>query len=121
MLTLSFLFKVSADYSRSWAVGWFVLGAVGICFVRALVIVWVRRMKRRGIAKRITGQPPLHLQHEAASRKDRDPVAIHGRAFGKIGMNEAGQGEGGWHVAYCHLPPEGGRLRARHRCFWPAP
>lgn len=49
MLTLSFLFKASGDYSRLWAVGWFFIGAVTLCIVRALIILWVRSVKSKGV------------------------------------------------------------------------
>ena len=49
MLTLSFLFKASEDYSRIWAVGWFAAGAVALCMVRAIMVAWMRQLKRKGV------------------------------------------------------------------------
>jgi len=49
MLTLSFLLKVSQNYSRGWATAWVIAGGVTLCTVRAIGIVWMRRLKKRGI------------------------------------------------------------------------
>ncbi len=48
VLTIGFLFKASSEFSRLWAILWFVTGAVSLCAVRAASTVWMRRMKRRG-------------------------------------------------------------------------
>jgi Undecaprenyl-phosphate glucose phosphotransferase len=49
MLTLSFLLKVSQNYSRGWAIAWFVAGGFALCATRTLGVVWMRRLKRRGM------------------------------------------------------------------------
>lgn len=49
MLTMSFLFKTSDDYSRGWALAWFFGGGVALCLVRAAGIGWMRRLKRQGM------------------------------------------------------------------------
>lgn len=49
MLTLSFFLKVSEQYSRGWALGWFLGGALALCLVRLVGIGWMRRLKRTGI------------------------------------------------------------------------
>ena len=49
MLTLSFLLKVSGEYSRGWAVGWFLGGGFALCLVRAGGVAWMRHLKRRGV------------------------------------------------------------------------
>jgi polysaccharide biosynthesis protein PslA len=48
VLTIGFLFKASAEFSRAWATSWFALGGVAICGVRAGATVWMRRLKRKG-------------------------------------------------------------------------
>lgn len=49
MLTLSFLLKNSEDFSRIWAVSWFVGGGAALCTVRLVGIGWMRGMKRTGV------------------------------------------------------------------------
>ena len=48
VLTMGFLFKASAEFSRAWAIAWFLVGGFSICAVRALGTVWMRRLKRSG-------------------------------------------------------------------------
>lgn len=49
LLTLSFLFKASEQYSRAWAIGWAAFAAGGLCLTRALMVIWMTRLKRRGV------------------------------------------------------------------------
>jgi Undecaprenyl-phosphate glucose phosphotransferase len=49
MLTLGFLLQVSADFSRGWAIAWFLMGGVGLLVVRAAGTGWMRRMKHQGV------------------------------------------------------------------------
>lgn len=49
MLTLGFMLKVSGDFSRGWAVLWFLGGGVALAVVRAIGTAWMRRLKRQGI------------------------------------------------------------------------
>jgi polysaccharide biosynthesis protein PslA len=49
MLTLGFLSKTSEDFSRGWAISWFVGGALTLCGTRALTTIWLRSLKRRGV------------------------------------------------------------------------
>ena len=48
VLTMGFLFKASAEFSRAWAIAWFLVGGLSICAFRALGTVWMRRLKRSG-------------------------------------------------------------------------
>jgi polysaccharide biosynthesis protein PslA len=48
LVTMGFLFKASSDFSRAWALSWFVGGGVAICAARALATQWMRRLKRQG-------------------------------------------------------------------------
>jgi len=49
MLTLSFLLKVSQNYSRGWAFGWFLAGGLALCVTRTAGVVWMTQLKRRGM------------------------------------------------------------------------
>lgn len=49
MVTLAFLFQVSADYSRAWALLWLIGGAVGLYLVRTAGTMWMRVLKQRGL------------------------------------------------------------------------
>lgn len=49
MLTLSFLLKVSQNYSRGWAIAWFFVGGIALCAMRTIGVVWMARLKRRGM------------------------------------------------------------------------
>lgn len=49
MLAAAFLLKVSEDFSRGWMMTW-LLSATGVLFsVRALLTIWVRKLKRDGV------------------------------------------------------------------------
>jgi Undecaprenyl-phosphate glucose phosphotransferase len=48
VLTIGFLFKASSEFSRAWAILWFVAGGASLCAVRAASTIWMRRMKRHG-------------------------------------------------------------------------
>ncbi len=48
VLTIGFLFKASAEFSRLWATMWFVVGGISVCAVRALATAYMRRLKRQG-------------------------------------------------------------------------
>lgn len=49
LMTMGFLFKASSDFSREWAILWFLIGGVAICSVRALATLWMLRLKKRGV------------------------------------------------------------------------
>ncbi|WP_448582800.1 undecaprenyl-phosphate glucose phosphotransferase [Thermaurantiacus sp.] len=49
LTTIGFLLKVSAEFSRGWAVTWFVTGGVMLAGSRAALTLWLRRLKRRGV------------------------------------------------------------------------
>ncbi len=49
LMTLGFLLKVSEDFSRGWAITWFMIGAGALLSVRAAGTVWMRRLKRQGV------------------------------------------------------------------------
>jgi len=49
LMTLGFLLKVSDDFSRGWAISWFLIGASALLLVRAGGTAWMRRLKHRGV------------------------------------------------------------------------
>ncbi len=49
LITTGFLLKVSADFSRGWALTWFVTGGVMLAGSRAALTLWLRRLKGRGV------------------------------------------------------------------------
>jgi Undecaprenyl-phosphate glucose phosphotransferase len=49
LMTLGFLLKVSEDFSRAWAIAWFVLGGGVLLTIRAGGTVWMRSLKKRGV------------------------------------------------------------------------
>ena len=49
LMTLGFLLKVSEDFSRGWAVVWFLMGGVALLTLRAGGTAWMLRLKRRGV------------------------------------------------------------------------
>ncbi|MFM7028909.1 MAG: undecaprenyl-phosphate glucose phosphotransferase [Chakrabartia sp.] len=49
VLTVGFFLKVSEEFSRLWAVGWFGLGAVLLCLARGLLTLWMQGKKRDGL------------------------------------------------------------------------
>jgi Undecaprenyl-phosphate glucose phosphotransferase len=48
-LTVGFLMKVSEDFSRGWAITWFVSGAIMLAGTRAAMTLWIRRLKAQGV------------------------------------------------------------------------
>lgn len=49
LMTLGFLLKVSEDFSRGWALTWFVIGGGSILVARTAGTVWLSRLKKRGV------------------------------------------------------------------------
>jgi Undecaprenyl-phosphate glucose phosphotransferase len=49
LITIGFLMKVSEDFSRGWAVTWFVTSAVMLAGTRAAMTLWIRRLKGQGV------------------------------------------------------------------------
>ena len=49
LVTIGFLLKVSGDFPRGWAVTWFAATALSLAGGRALMTIWIRRLKRHGI------------------------------------------------------------------------
>ena len=49
LVTIGFLMKVSEDYSRGWALTWFVSSAVMLAGTRAAMTMWIRRLKGQGV------------------------------------------------------------------------
>lgn len=49
LMTLGFLLKVSEDFSRGWAISWFLVGGAALLGVRAGGTIWMRRLKRQGV------------------------------------------------------------------------
>lgn len=48
MMTLSFFLHASENFSRGWALSWFILGAISLCIVRGTMIAWMRSLRRTG-------------------------------------------------------------------------
>jgi Undecaprenyl-phosphate glucose phosphotransferase len=48
LVTLGFLFKVSENFSRGWAVTWFTAGGAAICVTRGAITLGLRSLKRQG-------------------------------------------------------------------------
>jgi Undecaprenyl-phosphate glucose phosphotransferase len=48
MLALGFFLKVSGDFSRAWATGWFATEVGVLCFIRAAGTMWMRNLKSQG-------------------------------------------------------------------------
>ena len=49
LMTLGFLLKVSEDFSRGWALTWFVVGGAALLGTRAIGTLWMRRLKQQGV------------------------------------------------------------------------
>lgn len=49
LITTGFLLKVSAEFSRGWALTWFVTGGVMLAGSRAALTLWLRRLKGQGV------------------------------------------------------------------------
>jgi polysaccharide biosynthesis protein PslA len=49
LVTMGFLFKISEEFSRAWAVSWFFVGGLALCLVRGSATYWLRRLKRKGV------------------------------------------------------------------------
>ncbi len=48
LITMAFMLKISADFSRGWALTWFVTSGVMLVGSRAAMTLWIRRLKHRG-------------------------------------------------------------------------
>jgi Undecaprenyl-phosphate glucose phosphotransferase len=49
MITMGFLLKISEEFSRGWAITWFITTGVMLAGTRAALTFWVRRLKRDGV------------------------------------------------------------------------
>jgi Undecaprenyl-phosphate glucose phosphotransferase len=49
LITVGFLLKVSEDFSRGWALTWFVTAAIMLAGTRAAMTLWIRRLKGQGV------------------------------------------------------------------------
>lgn len=49
LVTVGFLLKVSEDFSRGWAITWFVTAAFMLAGTRAAMTLWIRRLKGQGV------------------------------------------------------------------------
>jgi Undecaprenyl-phosphate glucose phosphotransferase len=49
LLTIGFLLKVSEEFSRGWAITWFVTAAVMLAGTRAAMTMWIRHLKGQGV------------------------------------------------------------------------
>ena len=49
LMTLGFLLKVSEDFSRGWALSWFIAGGAALLGTRAIGTLWMRRLKQQGV------------------------------------------------------------------------
>lgn len=69
LLTLVFLTKSSEEYSRLWAVGWCALALAGFTVNRALALLQIRRLRRRGRLARTIAVVDLAGEGEALARR----------------------------------------------------
>jgi len=49
LVTVGFLLKVPQEFSRGWAITWFVTAAVMLAGTRAAMTLWIRRLKGQGV------------------------------------------------------------------------
>jgi Undecaprenyl-phosphate glucose phosphotransferase len=49
LVTIGFLMKVSEDFSRGWALTWFITSAIMLAGTRAAMTLWIRRLKGQGV------------------------------------------------------------------------
>ncbi|PZU47988.1 MAG: undecaprenyl-phosphate glucose phosphotransferase [Sphingomonas sp.] len=49
LVTIGFLLKVSEEFSRGWAITWFAVAGVMLAGTRALMTLWIRRLKGQGV------------------------------------------------------------------------
>ncbi len=49
LVTIGFLLKVSEDFSRGWALTWFLTAVVMLAGTRAALTMWIRRLKVQGV------------------------------------------------------------------------
>jgi Undecaprenyl-phosphate glucose phosphotransferase len=49
LITVGFLLKVSEEFSRGWALTWFVTAAIMLAGTRAAMTMWIRRLKGQGV------------------------------------------------------------------------
>lgn len=49
LLTIGFMLKVSEEFSRGWAITWFVTAAVMLAGTRAAMTMWIRHLKGQGV------------------------------------------------------------------------
>jgi FlaA1/EpsC-like NDP-sugar epimerase len=49
LVTVGFLLEVSEDFSRGWALTWFVTAAIMLAGTRAAMTMWIRRLKGQGV------------------------------------------------------------------------
>ncbi len=49
LITIGFLMKVSEEFSRGWAITWFVTAAIMLAGTRATMTLWIRRLKGQGV------------------------------------------------------------------------
>lgn len=48
LLTVAFALKISSNYSRVWATGWFVSAGIGLVVVRLVMSAWVQKLAQLG-------------------------------------------------------------------------
>lgn len=49
LVTMGFLLKLSSDFSRGWAITWFVTATIMLAGTRAAMTVWIRHLKSQGV------------------------------------------------------------------------
>lgn len=49
LMTMGFMLKVSEDFSRGWALTWFLGGGGALIATRGIGTIWLRRLKQRGV------------------------------------------------------------------------
>ena len=65
LTSLAYVTKISTDFSRAWAIGWYVLALIGFSMARTLVAVRVRRWRERGKLVRTVAVVDLSGRGEA--------------------------------------------------------
>ena len=69
LVVIAYLAKVSDDFSRAWAVGWYVAALFGIALVRAGAAAKVRQWRRRGKLARTVAVVDLAGTGDALARR----------------------------------------------------
>ena len=90
LLALGYLTKTSSDYSRLWAVGWYVTVVLGLAFVRLGVSVQIRRWRSRGRLATMVAIVDLADSGAAMARRLVDDSSSDARLIGVFSADGAG-------------------------------